>query len=40
MMSYVWPIGLVVLSNVLYQIEVNHVKSVTFDAEMVRQLFA
>ena len=27
-------------ANALYQIEVNHVKSVTFDAEMVRQLFA
>ena len=27
-------------ANALYQIEVNHVKSVTFDAEMVHQLFA
>ena len=27
-----------IAANALYQIEVNHVSSVTFDAEMVREL--
>ena len=29
-----------ITANALYQIEVNHVKSVTFDADMVRELLA
>ena len=29
-----------ITANTLYQIEVNHVKSVTFDAKMVRELLA
>ena len=28
-----------IAANALYQIEVNHVSSVTFDAEMVKKLF-
>ena len=29
-----------ITANTLYQIEVNHVKSVTFDSKMVRELLA
>ena len=29
-----------ITANALYRIEVNHVKSVTFDADMVRELLA